>query len=89
MAILEGPVKGVPKIKNYVDGEWVESKGDVMDVVNPVTCETIARVGISTREEIDDAVQAAKEAYVDWRRTPPCCQMQVPPKIRPAIGREF
>ena len=71
MAILEEPIKGVPKIKNYVDGEWVESKGEVMDVVNPVTCETIARVGISTREEIDDAVQAAKEAYVDWRRTPP------------------
>jgi hypothetical protein len=27
MAILEAPIKSVPKIKNYVDGEWVESKG--------------------------------------------------------------
>lgn len=33
MAILEEPIKGVPKIKNYVDGEWVESKGEVMNVV--------------------------------------------------------
>ena len=71
MAILEEPIKGVPMLKNYIDGEWVESKGEVMDVVNPVTFETIAKVGISTREEIDGAVQAAKEAYHDWRRTPP------------------
>jgi malonate-semialdehyde dehydrogenase (acetylating)/methylmalonate-semialdehyde dehydrogenase len=70
MAILEEPIKGVPTIKNYIDGEWVESKGEIIDVVNPVTCEPIAKVGISTKEEIDAAVDSAKEAYPDWRRTP-------------------
>ncbi len=24
--ILEEPIKGVPLLKNYIDGEWVESK---------------------------------------------------------------
>ena len=71
MAILEDPIKGVPMVKNYVDGEWVESKGEIIDVVNPLTYETIAKVGISTKEEINEAVQAAQEAYPDWRRTPP------------------
>ncbi|MBW1790865.1 MAG: aldehyde dehydrogenase family protein, partial [Deltaproteobacteria bacterium] len=71
MAILEDPIKGVPMIKNYIDGEWVESKGEIIDVVNPLKCETIAKVGISTKEEIDDAVKAAQEAYPDWRATPP------------------
>ena len=70
MAILEEPIKGTPLIKNYIDGEWVESKGEIIDVVNPVTCEPIAKVGISTKEEIDAAVEAAQEAYHDWRRTP-------------------
>ncbi len=71
MALLEEPIKGTPMVKNYIDGEWVESKGEIIDVVNPVKNETIAKVGISTREEIDSAVEAAKEAYPDWRRTPP------------------
>lgn len=70
MAILEEPIKGVPTVKNYVDGEWVESKGEMIDVVNPVTCKPIGKVGISTKEEIDTAVKAAQEAYPDWRRTP-------------------
>ena len=37
--------------------------------VNPVTCETIGRVGISTKEEIDSAVKAAGDAFKDWRET--------------------
>jgi malonate-semialdehyde dehydrogenase (acetylating)/methylmalonate-semialdehyde dehydrogenase len=71
MAILEEPIKGIPMIKNYIDGEWVESQGEVIDVVNPTACETIGQVGISTKGEIDAAVKAAQEAYPDWRRTPP------------------
>ncbi len=71
MAILEEPIKGVPQVKNFIDGEWVESKGEIRDVVNPATYETIARVPISTKEEIDAAVEAAKAAFPDWRRTTP------------------
>jgi len=70
MAILEEPIKGVPMIKNYIDGEWVESKGEIIDVINPAKNETIAKVGTSTKEEIDAAVKTAQEAYPDWRRTP-------------------
>jgi malonate-semialdehyde dehydrogenase (acetylating)/methylmalonate-semialdehyde dehydrogenase len=70
MAILEAPIKGQPKALNYINGEWVESKGEYIDVVNPATMEKIGSVGISTKEEIDEAVQAAKEAFYDWRRTP-------------------
>jgi len=71
MAVLEEPIKGAPMAKNYIGGEWVESKGEIIDVVNPATYETIGRVGISTKEEIDAAVKAAQEAFYDWRRTPP------------------
>ncbi len=70
MAILEEPIKGCPTAKNYINGEWVESKGERIDVVNPATNKVIGQVGISTKEEIDSAVQAAQEAFHDWRRTP-------------------
>ncbi len=34
MAILEEPIKGVPMVKNYINGEWVESKGKNRKVSN-------------------------------------------------------
>ena len=71
MTILEEPIKEVVEIKNYINGEWVEAKGEIKDVVNPAKCETSAKVPISTKDEIDAAVQAAQEAYTDWRRTTP------------------
>jgi len=61
--ILEEPIKGGPLVKNFIDGEWVESKGEIRDVVNPAKYEVIAKVPISTKEEIDAAVEAAKAAF--------------------------
>jgi len=71
MAVLEEPIRGIVEVKNYSDGEWVKSEGEIQDVVNPVNCKVIARVPISTKEEIDTAVEAAKAAFPDWRSTPP------------------
>ena len=42
MAILDEPITGVPLIKNFINGDWVESKGEIVDVVNPASCKTIA-----------------------------------------------
>jgi len=63
MALLEEPISGVPLVKNYINGEWVDSKGEILDVVNPATCQVIARVPVSTKEEINAAVEAAKAAF--------------------------
>jgi len=71
MALLEEPIKEVRTLRNFISGEWVESKGEIVDVVNPATCQTIAKVPISTKDEIDAAVKAAQEAFPDWRRTTP------------------
>jgi len=76
MAILEEPIKEPLHLKNYVDGEWLESEGERKNVVNPATGKTIATVPISTEDEINEAVEAAKEAYPDWRRTPPLARVR-------------
>jgi malonate-semialdehyde dehydrogenase (acetylating)/methylmalonate-semialdehyde dehydrogenase len=70
MAVLEEPIKGRPLAKNYIGGEWLEPKGEVIEVTNPAKDEVIGYVGIATEEELDMAVQAAKEAFPEWRRTP-------------------
>jgi malonate-semialdehyde dehydrogenase (acetylating)/methylmalonate-semialdehyde dehydrogenase len=71
MALLEEPIKEVKTLKNFINGEWVKSKGEIVDVINPATGKIIAKVPISTKDEIDAAVEAAKEAFSDWRATPP------------------
>jgi len=89
MAILEEPIKGVPLVKNFINGEWVESKGEIRDVVNPATCETIAKVPISTKEEIDAAVEAAKAAFPDWRRTTPLARSRCLFRLKELLEEHF
>ena len=56
---------------NYVNGGWRPSaSSSVMEIVNPATSETLARVALAGVEEVDAAVQAAAAAFPGWRRTP-------------------
>jgi len=89
MAILEEPIKGVPLVKNYIDGEWVESKGEIRDVVNPVTCQVIGKVPISTEEEINAAVEAAQAAFPDWRRTTPLARARCLFRLKELMEEHF
>jgi acyl-CoA reductase-like NAD-dependent aldehyde dehydrogenase len=43
MAILEEPIKGIKEVRNYINGEWVDSKGKIVDVVNPATGKVIGK----------------------------------------------
>ena len=58
-------------LKNFIDGKWQKSKAmDLLAVINPATTELMANVPLSPSEEVDQAIQAASRALVDWRRTP-------------------
>jgi malonate-semialdehyde dehydrogenase (acetylating) / methylmalonate-semialdehyde dehydrogenase len=58
-------------LKNFINGQWVESSGaETLEVPNPATGEVLARVPISTKEDVDKAVQAAKKAFETWKNTP-------------------
>ncbi len=59
-------------VKNYVNGEWVESDSSAKgDVWCPATGEKIAEVPYGNQADLDGAVAAAKDAYPEWRMTPP------------------
>lgn len=89
MAILEEPIKDIIEVKNYINGEWVESKGKIQNVVNPATCKTIAKVQVSTKEEIDAAVEAAKTAFSDWRRTTPVSRSRCLFRLKELLEENF
>ncbi|MGV3271240.1 methylmalonate-semialdehyde dehydrogenase [Bacillus sp. CIS52] len=60
----------IRKLKNYINGEWVESKTDQYeDVVNPATKEVMCQVPISTQEDVEYAVRSASEAFKTWSKT--------------------
>src|SRR5437870_277045 len=56
----------VQQFKNFVGGEWVDGSGGTMEVINPATGETIAAVPRCTAEDVDRAVEAAKQALPEW-----------------------
>ena len=54
----------------YVDGNWVASSGtENIDVINPSTEEIIGSTPAGTKEDVDLAVKAAKEAFQGWSET--------------------
>ena len=61
----------VTEILNYFGGTWHKSAAtEFVNVSNPATAEVIARTPISSKADVDAAVQSAAEAFPAWRRTP-------------------
>jgi len=90
MAILEEPIKEVLKLKNYINGEWVESESDQLsDVMNPATGKTLAKVPMSTKKEVDAAVAASKEAFPEWRRTTPLARVRYLFRLKELLEKHF
>ncbi|MDR4938871.1 CoA-acylating methylmalonate-semialdehyde dehydrogenase [Rossellomorea marisflavi] len=64
-------VTTVRTVKNYIGGKWIESASENTETVyNPATGEEIAIVKLSTREEVNEAVEVAHEAFKSWSQVP-------------------
>ncbi|HVR40740.1 MAG TPA: aldehyde dehydrogenase [Thermoanaerobaculia bacterium] len=58
-------------IANFINGEFVPAhSGNTIDDIGPATGEVIAQIPDSDRQDVDDAVRAAKNAFPSWSRTP-------------------
>ncbi len=80
----------VEVVKNYINGKWVESKTKKFrDVINPSTGEIIAKTPLSTKEEADQAIQAAKAAFWRWRSTPAQTRIRHLFRFRDALETHF
>lgn len=54
----------VPRVPLLIGGKLVQSKSTQWrDVINPATQQVVAQVPFATREELDQAVANAKEAF--------------------------
>jgi betaine-aldehyde dehydrogenase len=60
------------KLQNFIDGEFVDAAdGATEEVTNPANGEAIAEMPLSTEEDVNRAVAAAKRAFGEWSVTPP------------------
>src|SRR5438093_5618985 len=56
---------------NFIGGKWVPAgSGKTFDSLNPATGELVGQCADSGREDLNAAVEAAKNAFEPWRRTP-------------------
>jgi acyl-CoA reductase-like NAD-dependent aldehyde dehydrogenase len=62
---------GTREFKNYIGGEWVgAASGATFETVSPADGETLGVFPKSGVEDVDRAVDAAKEAFAHWRLVP-------------------
>ena len=80
------------ELKNFIDGEFVESSGGTEDVINPSTGDVIAQAPTSTADDVDRAVRAARKAFESWSVTTPRTRSEALLALADAIiehGDEF
>jgi len=64
--------------QNVINGQWTESSTDRwIDVHNPATNQVVTKVPHSTRDEMEAAVESAKNAFKTWSRTTPLARQQI------------
>ncbi len=75
-----------PILSNFIDGRFVTPAGtDLLDVVNPVTGETVAQSPVSTAADVDAAMRAAKAAFKPWSRLTPSARQRALLKLADAV----
>ena len=57
----------IEKKKFYINGTWIDPKNPKdISVINPATEETCAVISLASKEDVNDAVLAAKNAFKTW-----------------------
>src|SRR6266545_3478697 len=78
------------QLLNYVNGTWQKSRTtEFLDVRNPATGDALVRVPLSSRDEVDAAVQAAHAASDEWRRTPATQRIQYLFRLKELLEANF
>ena len=80
----------VERLRNFIGGEWVDSKStEYGDVRNPAWDRLLCHVPMSTKAEVDQTVEAAKNAFPEWRNTPPVTRARYLHRLRELLEENF
>lgn len=69
-----------------IGGEFCEATGGAtIDVIAPATGEIIGGIPAATRQDVDRAVHAAEQAFIQWRRSEPMARAILVGRLAAAI----
>jgi betaine-aldehyde dehydrogenase len=74
-------------LQNFIGGELVAGGGETMAVLNPATGAELWRAPISSAEDVDRAVRAARSAFAGWSQATPAERAQALLALADAIER--
>lgn len=58
-------------VQNYINGKFVDASSlRTLDIISPIDGNLLSKVPMSTANDLDEAVKAAKSAFQKWSRTP-------------------
>ncbi|GAF64632.1 putative aldehyde dehydrogenase [Bacillus sp. TS-2] len=61
----------IHNIKQYINGEWTNSTSEkTIEVINPANEEVLGKIADGTKEDVNRAVEAAKNAFQSFSQTP-------------------
>ena len=76
--------------KFYINGEWVTPKSSItMPVINPANEEEIAKVFLGNQEDVNSAVDAAKNAFDSFSQTSKNERLDLLKKIRSVTSDRY
>src|SRR5579864_5333473 len=85
MAIADVSI-GIKSVNHWIGGKVVGSRSGRSGMVwNPATGEVQAKVDFASVEEVDQAVNAAKSAFADWRATALSRRSEIMFKLRELV----
>ena len=77
-------------LHNFENGKWQSPKGaESSNVINPATAETLAKVSLSSAEDVDRVVGIAAKAFQSWRRVPAEDRVQYLFKLKALLDEHF
>jgi 1-pyrroline dehydrogenase len=76
--------------QNFIAGSWRDARdGAVDEVLNPATGEVLAKVPASGAPEVDEAVEAAAEAFGEWSAMTPRARSEILHQVADAIEADL
>lgn len=73
-------------LTNFIDGKAIAAKsGATTEIINPATGTVYATAPVSSAADVDHAMTAAKNAFVDWRDSTPSERQRALLKIADAL----
>ena len=73
------------KLGNFINGQWSNNTKEKIDVINPFNEEVLGQIPVSTKEDLDQALDTAKKSFQLWKRTSPWERSKIIKKIADLI----